>query len=190
MGSGWNEDFLCLPVGEQTSPSSPRLSACPALGKTTTGLLCLRRHSLWFIPNLASKKGCLSSGGHRAGVKSVGSPLAGSAPVLTHLIVSTPPQASSLDFPPSSVLPQMELLCCSRRVPTTANFNSSTQSPAKGRNLSHKIDRLRVQMRQGESRQSPLHTGLVFGESSGGGRAGQGYGEDQVPVALALTARN
>lgn len=53
------------------------------------------------------------------------------------------------------------------------HFGPSTQSPTKGRNLSHKIDRLRVQMPQGESSQSPLHTGLVFGKGSGGGRVGK-----------------
>lgn len=55
MGSGWDENFLCLvsPVGEQTSPCSWGCLLGPALGKTIIGL---QRGSLWFIPGLASKK--------------------------------------------------------------------------------------------------------------------------------------
>lgn len=57
-------------MGEQTSPCSLRLSACWALGKTTAGLVCPRRRSLWFLPGLATEKGCLSRGRHGVGVKS------------------------------------------------------------------------------------------------------------------------
>lgn len=111
----------------------------------------------------------------------MGSLLAASALVLTHgylmiralTLFFLDPSAFLSALPPSSVLlPQMERLCCSRRFTNSCQPGLQHPESSKGRNLRHKINRLRVQVPQGDSRQSCLHIGLAFGEGSGRGRVG------------------
>lgn len=183
-------------MGEQTSPCSPRLSAYPTLGKTISelgtlgktisGLGCPGRGNLWSVPGLASKKDVCAVESAELEQRS-GKPLAASPGSHTRLPHDKSPHPFSQRLPPSPVLlPQMECLCCSRRFTNSCQPGLQHPESTKGRNLSHKINRLRVQVPQGDSRQSCLHTGLAFGEGSGGGRVGWECGEVQVPVALAL----
>lgn len=122
--------------------------------------------------------------------KETGSLLAAFALVLTHgslmiraLTLFFLDPSGFLSAPtPSSVLFLKWSVCCSRRFTNSCQPGLQHPESSKGRNLGHKINRLRVQVPQGDSRPSCLHTG----EGSGGGRVGWGCGEVQVPVTLAL----